>query len=204
MDKDLVSIDDPRDAFMLMLLERIGVLESRLNTFEAKVMEVEARERNFEVGENSSCSNKAITSTFVLTIKNIHNLQTSVLDSVKSDCETIISLLISCFGIESILTCSAIIEQWSFGDMPCLDVYIKVNMKRDCFVDKIVHKVSELMFPRRVVIDIEKGVKRYNSHVQHDDHGIVFNAYDLSGNKSETPVWNNWTNTCEIYKNPNQ
>lgn len=207
MEKTVLTVTDPRDAFMIMLSERMGDIEARLTKLE-KVENIESRlefleseHAKFEM-KNPGYSSEDLVKTFLLTIKNIEDVEdidTSSLPSVKNDCEIIVNSIISQFG-DGILTASAIIEHWSFGDQLLLDVYIKVNMKRKCFFNKIVHMISEIKLPRHIEISAEPGVVRYNHHVSkyHDD-GLVFNAYDICGDKVACPEWTNWTNSCELY-----
>jgi hypothetical protein len=209
MDKEILNVTDPRDAFMIMLLERIGNIETRLTHLE---MNLDKQNASFEISKNASCSHSAITSAFVLTLSSESSELGMADATLQSDCEVLVSKIVDRLGRDSFLTVSAIVEKWQLENVENVenveegengqrcDVFIKINMKHKCFVDKIVRIITELDIPsRHVVISTEK-VVRYNAHCgKHSDAGLVYSAYDVDGTYIEKPQWQTWTKSCTLF-----
>jgi hypothetical protein len=190
-EKDILKVEDPRDSFIIMLLERIGCLEDRLNKVIEPKLDLLNQERlNFEC-EGCTIS-KTVTKTFI--IKLYHNNQD--INAVMSLCENAVRDIQDRLGHKSILSISAIIEQDAFEPDYAL---IYMNMRRRCWVHETIKAISEVKIP--CVIKVEKHIcYAFNAYVGIDElsKGFIYSAYDLDGNQLSNPLWKEWTMSASI------
>lgn len=189
--KNILNVEDPRDAFILMLLERIDSLEDKLNkVIEPKLDYLNNERLKFEC--QGSLQSDDISKTFV--IKLYHNSQN--LNVIMSVCENTIKMIIDKLGYKSILSISAIIEVGAFEPDYAL---IYINMRRRCWVHETIKAISDVKIP--CLIKVEKNIcSAFNSYVGIDklSKGFIYNAYDLDGNPVSNPMWKEWTRSAKI------
>lgn len=182
-EKVIMKVDDPRDEFIIMLLERIEYLEDRLNKFiEPKLDYLNEERLRFEC-DNASVQSKTSSKTFK--IKLYHH--SNNLEVIKTLCEKTINEILERLGSQSFLSMTAVIDTTSDYAI------IYLNMRRRCWVYETIKSISNISIA--CLMKIEKDIcYAYNSHIGIDAiaKGYIYNAYDLNGVKIDTPCWNQW------------
>lgn len=193
MNKDILNVSDTRDAFMLMLLERIGYLETKIHNIEAKAMQTP--KRKFEVENSTLSCTKAMSKTFKIRPNN-HNVSYDGIEDTKLMYENIIKLLVEKLGQNSFLNVTVVFE---INDNNMIDfITILLNMKNKCWIYDTIQLMSEIQFPVNMHIFAENIVSRYNSYVIREAKGIFLNAYDYNGNLNTTNIWKEWNDFAQI------
>ena len=201
MDKDILNVSDTRDAFMLMLLERIGYLESKLHNIEAKAMQTP--KRKFEVENSTFSCTKVMSKTFKIRPINHnvyydsnHNVSYGSIENTKTMYENIVKNIIEKLGHNSFVNITVVFE---VNDSENIDfINILLNMKNKCWIYDTIKLLSEIQFPVNMNIITENIVSRYNSYVVHGGKGIFLNAFDKNGNLNKTNIWNEWNDYLQI------
>jgi hypothetical protein len=190
-DKLVLNFEDPRDAFIMMLMERIECLEDRLSRIiEPKLDYLNQERLKFEC-ESSSVSSKT-TRTF--TIKLYH--YSNDIDVIMSLCVNAVNEIIKTFGVKAFVSVSAVIE--NDGQDFCV---IYLNMHRRCWTYETIKALSDVKIS--CLMKIEKDLaSAYNYHIGmgENSQGYVFSAYDLNGNYIEEPKWVKWERMVNIYE----
>ena len=202
MDKEVLNVSDTRDAFMLMLLERIGYLETQLHNVEAALQS----KRKFEV-ENStlSCTRTQLMSkTFKIrpinqnvNYDNNHNVSYGSIEHNKLMYENIVKNIVDKLGQNSFGNITVAFEINNTGNIDFITILL--NMKNKCWIYDTIQLLSEILFPVNMHIIAEGIVNRYNSYVVKEGKGIFLNAYDENGNLNKTNIWNEWRDYVKIH-----
>lgn len=194
-DKEFMVVDDPRDAFIFMLMERIEHLEDRLNRIIEPKLEYLNQERlRFEC-QTSAMSNKA-TKTF--TIQLYH--YSKDLDVIMSLSQSAVNEVVRRMGVNSLVSVSAVIEIKNEMEYEDFSI-IYINMYRRCWVHETIKALSELKIS--CLTKIEKVLcSAFNTHVslEHNSWGYVYSAYDLDGIYNPCPKWQKWEKAAKIYE----
>lgn len=191
---DIMNPIDPRDSFMFMLLERIGVLETRVHELEASQKHLqEALILKPVVASNIQAIGIDHTMcSFMINIPNKVNHDANTLetqDTLKADAETILNLLLSSFGESCFLSATAILI-----DSVC---EIMINFRKRMWKHEMMRAISNLQFPRKIEITDEM-IARYSSYINIGKHGLYYSMYDLDGCLSSSPAWKEWNETFAV------
>lgn len=197
MDKEILRIDDPRDAFALMLLERIDALEGHVQDLIGRLDNVTARtekEQVFHVDKsnNFSCYGFVSPSFFMRAIKP----ETMSVDDFKGNLVQVANLVKERIGCDKFVTMTLVVGTRD-GHSIIGDIYI--NLKDVCFIYQIYKMLSQIQYPLRVNLRWDNMVDVYLMHVNHGGLGECYSMFDVSGNKVDEPGWTTWINSIQLY-----
>lgn len=200
MDKDILNVSDTRDAFMLMLLERIGYLETQLHNVETTLQS----KQKFEVENSTLSCIKLMSKTFKIRPINQnvyydsnHNVSYGSIEHNKSMYENIVKTIVDKLGQNSFDNITVAFEINDTGNIDFITMLL--NMKNKCWIYDTIQLLSEIQFPVNMHIIAENIVNRYNSYVVQEGKGIFFNAYDENGILHKNNVWNEWKDYVKIH-----
>ncbi len=183
--KQVMKIDDPRDAFILMLLERLETLEDKLNqVIEPQIKGLQQERQQLEC--NSRIGTTAVSKTFTMRVY----YNDEGIDVIKETCEEMVRQVNDILGPENCLTVSAIIEPIAPTSEYAI---IYINLRRRYWVHRTIMILSDVKTPYYTTI--EKGdCAAVNAHIGLDEQstGHVYNAFDLKGRKLINPSWTTW------------
>lgn len=197
MDKDILNVSDTRDAFMLMLLERIGYLETQLHNVETTLQS----KQKFEVENSTLSCIKLMSKTFKIRPINQnvyydsnHNVSYGSIEHNKSMYENIVKTIVDKLGQNSFDNITVAFEINDTGNIDFITMLL--NMKNKCWIYDTIQLLSEIQFPVNMHIIAENIVNRY---VVQEGKGIFFNAYDENGILHKNNVWNEWKDYVKIH-----
>jgi hypothetical protein len=180
---------DPRDAFLLMLLERISVLETRVHELETGAKELEAGQESLKACVLTSpvvdpSVTKAICvkhTVFSFIIRMGHPRGTPVAEAqLKQEGIDILDKVLLAIGEPNILSATAAIME--------TNVETIFNLRKRMWRHELVRVLSKLDFPRPVEV-LDEIVVRYSVYVFSGKSGICYNVFDFDGHKKEQPTW---------------
>jgi hypothetical protein len=194
MDKEVLNVDDPRDTFIFMLLERIECLEDRLNKIiEPKIDYINEQRLKFEC--DTSISSK-VAKTFMIKLYHYSSDNQNIIMTL---CENVINSIVNKIGVKSLISVSAVIEEDIHEPSHYATIYI--NMYRRCWVYETIKTLSKIDTP--CLMNIEKHMySAFNSHVSIGpiSKGYIYSVFDLKGNYINNPSWKAWEGFAEIYE----
>lgn len=202
VDKELLKVSDPRDAFALMLLERIDALENRIYQIEKRLEKVEdisnrtdkdlANLMEFRVQRinNYSCYGSVSSSFFVKIVKPI----TMTNQDFKDLCVDVLNKIRQKLGADTFMTLTVVIGSRD-GTTTAADVYI--NMKDKCFIYLIFRLLSTIQYPFPVNAKCDM-IDLYLLHINHGNIGDYYSLYDVNGKAIEFPEWKEWRDSLEL------
>lgn len=199
MDDRILSVKDPRDAFMLMLLERINGLEDTVRELQGQVGTLEQNQTHFECTKqnfNSKECVQAVKMWFWCSMDSLDKTKQEMVDSVNS--------IVNKLGTDVFRSVSAIITY--NDDLPCgyqASTCLYLNFKNAVWVHEFTRLLHQIDFTASAHIEIHDGMICFLSHKKEgfsNERGIVYNAYDLDGNKISEPQWTEWSNICNILR----
>lgn len=200
--KDVLQVDNPRDAFALMLLERIDALENKIYNIERRLDNAErvvervdaelsnATDYKVKRSNNFVCFGSVSSSFFIKVVKPV----TVSLQQFKHSCVDILHQVQQKLGIDAFMTLTLVLGSRD-GTITCADIYF--NMKDRCFIYLIFKLLSTIQYPFPVnakcdMIDI------YLLHINHGRMGEYYSLYSVNGEAIEFPEWKEWTDTLEL------
>lgn len=190
-DRQILNVEDPRDAFIIMLMERIECLEDRLNkVIEPRIDSIDHERLNIEC--RALITGSTTSQTFEIKLYH-YNPNLSV---VMTLCENTVRAITDKLGHTTFRSASAIIEKDAFTPDYAI---IYINMRRRCWVHETIKAISDIGVP--CIVKIDKHIcSAFNAYVGIDEmsNGLIYNAYDLEGNHVLNPSWQQWTRSAKI------
>lgn len=204
----MLVVTDPRDAFALMLMERLEACEDRIRELEQKVTTLEDTKKTVLVKNKGFHSYQCVGA-----IKLAVSCSNTCVEDGKRDLEVCIQLLLDKFGLDIFKSLTAVItldDYMSCGYKWCTRLYM--NFKQLCWIHEFTKMIDEINFPAGmdVSVCVSKGLICYGHHRNEgcssedddDERGIVYRVFDIYENLIEEPTWTEWTGTCTILKLP--
>lgn len=199
MDNNILCVKDPRDAFMLMLLERINSLEDTVIDLRKQISILEENKTHFECTKQTFSSKECVQA-----IKLWFWCSTDSLDKAKHEMAESVNSIVKKFGTDVFKSASAIIsysDVLPFGYQASTCLYL--NFKNAVWIHEFTRLLYQIDFTATAHIEIYDGMICFLSHKKEgfaNERGIVYNAYDLDGNKIDEPEWIEWSNICNILR----
>jgi hypothetical protein len=205
MDKNMLVITDPRDAFALMLMERLEACEDIIRKLEKKVTTLEDAKNTITVKNKGFHSYQCVGA-----MKLAVSCSNTCVEDGKRDLEVCVQLLVDKFGLNIFKSLTAVIildDNIQCGYKWCTRIYM--NFKELCWIHEFTKMIDEINFPpgMDVSVCVSKGTICYGDNESYssedeDVSGIVYRLFDIYENLVEKPTWTNWNGTCTILKLP--
>jgi hypothetical protein len=202
-DAKVLKVNDPRDAFLLMLLERVNALEDKLNEVDKISSELEKKNlqmqdklqelERFQVNDDVktlTTYQAPLSRTFFVRVV-APGTGPGTYEQVKNACEKVMKMIYDRLGPNSFVTLTCVAKMYE----GTADIYL--NMKNRCFVYQVIRLLSSMHYPTVVYINCDM-VDRYMLHVLQGCNGEYYNYFDTSGNLISEPSWNAWSNMLEL------
>ncbi len=199
MSLPILSITDPKDAFLVMLLERIEALEDKVSSLTQITKE---QNTSFVVPEGINSFQG------VQALKLAPTCSTTCIEDAKKELEQCCVLVEEKLGGHDILK-SLVADIILDDHIPCGYVYccrIYINLKRPVWIHEITRLLASIKYPVEVGTKISKGtISFYNtstrfSHTQ--EKGLVYSLFDKDGNRKDTPIWESYVSGYNILVDP--
>lgn len=202
-DDKILKVSEPRDAFLLMLLERVDALEDKLNDVEkanvelkkqnqqmqSRIHELERFQVNDDVKTLTTYQAPLSRTFFVRVIA--PGTGPGTYDQVKDACEKVTKMIHDKLGADAFVTLTCVTKMYE----GTADIYL--NMKNRCFVYQVCRLLSSMEYPTVVYINCDM-VDRYMLHVLQGCNGEYYSYFEPSGNKISEPSWKPWSNILEL------
>lgn len=193
-DVSIITAADPRDAFLLMLLERIGSLETRLHELEKGQQSLDDRQNTLQkciitdpvIDENATVIGIQHT-MFSFIIKAIPGVQVTE-DQLRQDAVAILEIVVPLLG-SSILSATAVIIESRLE--------MVINLRKRVWRQEWIRLLSKTHLPRNVEV-IDEMVARYSIYMSPGKRGLCYNVFDMLGQKKEQPTWEEWADSFFI------
>jgi hypothetical protein len=194
MDTNILSITDPKDLFIIMLLERLEKLED-------KVAELDKIQYVVPDGVSSFQSVQAL--------KLAITCSTAGIEDAKKELETCCHLVEERFKqdaiLKSVVADLILDEAFPWGYPYCCRIYL--NFTRSVWIHEVTRVLTSIKYPvKEFGTSISKGAIVYYktegrySHIE--EHGIAYSLYDKDGNRKENPIWEPYHSGFEILTDP--
>lgn len=198
LDKQVLKIDDPRDAFALMLLERIDALEEQVSGMHARLEGVEAHQQqervfHLEKTNNFSCFGFVSGSFFMRSVKPAG----MTADEFKEKLVQVARMVLDTIGMDKFVTLTVVVGTRDGGHTTSGDMYI--NLKKQCFIYQIYKMLSQLSYPIPVNLRWDNLVDMYMLHVNQGSQGEYYSVFDTQGLEVDMPQWTAWSNTVDLH-----
>jgi hypothetical protein len=198
MEKNILDISDPRDAFMIMLLERLAVCEDTVRELKKTVVVLEEKNKRLFVRSDKFQSYQCVGGVELA----ITCSDTCVEDG-KMDLENCCRLLVETFGTDNLKSLSAVMtldDRIPCGYACCTRLYL--NFKRHCWIHELTRTIEDMKFPEHIgiCVSVKKGIYAYCDHAEDKfaRDGIVYSLFDLNGVMIPEPKWIEWEKVCPI------
>lgn len=202
-DDKVLNISEPRDAFMLMLLERVDALEDKLNDVQNTNAELKKKNQQmqsrihelerFEVNDNVktlTTYQAPLSRTFFVRVV-APGTGPGTYEQVKVACEQVMKIIHDKLGADAFVTLTCVAKMYE----GTADIYL--NMKNRCFVYQVCRLLSSTEYPTLVYVNCDM-VDRYMLHVLQGCNGEYYSYFDTSGNRISEPSWKTWSNMLEL------
>lgn len=202
-DDKVLNVSEPRDAFLLMLLERVNALEDKLSEAEKTSEELKKKNQNmqykidelerFQVNDNVktlTTYQAPLSRTFFVRVV-APGTGPGTYDQVKHACEQVTKMILEKLGPDAFVTLTCVTKMYE----GTADIYL--NMKNRCFVYQVIHLLSSMEYPTVVYVNCDM-VDRYMLHVLQGCNGEFYSYFDSQGKRISEPSWNAWSNMLEL------
>lgn len=203
MKSEILSITDPRDAFVIMLLERIEKLEDTVRDLSKSLTELKDKHDNFlvPVGFTSFQAIQAIKLSFDC----FNTADIEAAKQVMAECCHLIEERLGKEVLSSVCADIILDESLHRGYTPYNRIYI--NFKRLVWVHEVTRVLASITYPTKSVGTVlSKGAIAFYTTASRfsgmQENGLVYNLYDKDGNRKTTPVWESYTAGYEFLTNP--
>jgi hypothetical protein len=202
-DDKVLNVSEPRDAFLLMLLERVNTLEDKLNEVEKINAELEKKNQQmqskidelerFQVSDNVktlTTYQAPLSRTFFVRVV-APGTGSGTYEQVKNACEQVMKMIYDKLGPNAFVTLTCVAKMYE----GTADIYL--NMKNRCFVYQVIRLLSSMEYPTVVYVNCDM-VDRYMLHVLQGCNGEFYSYFDSHGKRIPEPSWNAWSNMLEL------
>jgi hypothetical protein len=199
MDDNILSVKDPRDAFMFMLLERINGLEDTVRDLRKQVCTLEESKIHFECTKQNFNSKECVQAVKIWFWSSMDSIEKAKKEMAES-----VNLIIEKLGTDVFKSASAVIsysDLLPFGYQASTCLYL--NFKNAVWVHEFTRLLHQIDFTVSAHIEVHDGMICFLSHKREgyaNESGIVYSAYDLDGNKVDEPQWIEWNNICHLLR----
>jgi hypothetical protein len=208
MSREILSITDPKDAFCLMLLERIDKLEDQVYTLSKQLNEVNDDRNDIFLKSKDILNNNECVGAMKLAVYCF----SMTLQEAKETMEDCMKLLVGRFGIDNFKSLSGaiIIDDFEKGVFKCC-TRICMNFTTPCWIHEFTRALNKIPLPVRVDTIVDKGSILYykfsndSGYGSDDDNrygGIVYSYFDLDCKRIDEPSWKEWHNDCLLITEP--
>lgn len=189
---------DPRDACILMLVERVGVLEEKVHELQTAVNQLQKKIMEFELQPFLPHSSMIINDTEMIYVMTLHILANfpENMQQLKQDCEHIVKHAAHALGGSDTIRTATVVIPINQPN-PIISADLVLNFRQACWRHEASRILSHCPFPRKVFVNDTNRIFCQFTYTRQNCEGIYLPLFDTKGQATQQQ-WTQWKDTIVL------